>query len=179
MPPEDVAPTAVPLTRLRACQRAFGGQVRTFNFDGWRVHYRHLGEEGIAFSEPEQEERYRNLSDEERSEFAAKLRSLVDGADLERIRHRRDAQRLQAGMRLALRPTAARTRPAHRLRAPRPRARASRLRPVRRVARTVGSRGDPSPADEPPIAPKRSLLARQRAGFRAWTDAGEGVMPTA
>jgi hypothetical protein len=153
MPPDDVAPTAVPLSRLRACQRVFGGSTRVFNFNAagcrWRVHHRHLGEGGIAFDDPAQDQRYRNLSDEELREFTAKLRRLVDGADLERIRNRTRLQRLHAGMRLATRSPVRQAKP-RQPHEPRPRTREPRRRNVRagsRKARAPGSQGDDEPDD--------------------------------
>jgi hypothetical protein len=143
---DRVAPTAVPLSRLRAYQRTFGGAIRAFHFRAagcrWRVHYRHLGEGGIGFDDPAQDQRYRNLSDEEPHEFVAKLRALADGADYERIQHRLRQQRFQAGMRFATRPVVRAAMPRRRCE-PRPR---SRERSPRRTCRMGGAsrRGPPS-----------------------------------
>jgi hypothetical protein len=158
MPPDDgIGLTADPLPRLKARSRIFGGgPPRAFNFGAvgcrWRLYYRYLGEGGIAFPDPAQEKRYRNLSDEERREFTAKLRPLVDGADLERIQQRHRQQRFQAAMRLMTRPGVRSTMPRRRCEL-RPRV---RERSPRRTCRTAGAsrRGPPSRStDEDDLEP--------------------------
>jgi hypothetical protein len=152
---DEVAPTAGTLEYLLACQRRFGGSPpRVVNFTAagyrWRLYYRHLGEEGIAFPDSSQEERYRGLSDEERSEVAAKLRALVDGADLERIRRQTRNGRFEGGIRLSVgqarRPVPdLATGLLHRARG------TSRMHRARSVARSGASSRD-GPSDEPPLA---------------------------
>jgi hypothetical protein len=158
MQPPDVAPTADPLPQFLALRRVFGGG-RVINFTAvgcrWRLHYAHLGEGGIAFEDPAQEERYNGLSDEERSEFTGKLRSLIDAADLKRIQSQNRARRLHAGMRLATMPTAVhRAMPRIRCQ-PRPRTREHSSRRTR--AAGTGRRGPPSRSTDDPPEPEPPL----------------------
>jgi hypothetical protein len=145
------APTADPLPRFLALQRHFAsGRPRTLNFNAcgfnWRLYYRYFGEGGIAFPDSAQDERYRSLTDEQRSMFAGKLRSLVDAADLRRIRQRNLQRRFHHGMQLAAAPIA-RLPIGERPRcSPRPR---SREQSPRRACRAAVRRRGPPASDDP------------------------------
>jgi hypothetical protein len=171
--PLDVAPTADPLPRFLALRRRFGGG-RVINLAAvgfhWRLHYAHLGEGGIAFPDPAQEERYNGLSDEERSQFTEKLRALVDAADLERIQSQNRQRRFHAGMQLATMPTAAhRAMPRVRCQ-PRSRTREHSSRRTR--AAGTSRRGPPSRStDDPEPEPPLGGLALDH--FRLDLSAGE------
>jgi hypothetical protein len=158
--PSELAPpelTADPLPDFLAAQGLCGGgPARRVNFTAvgyrWRLYYRYLGDGGIAFPDAKQEQRFNSLSDQERTLFAAKLRSLVDAANLGRIRGQMRQQRFHAGMRLiAASMPAVRSIPQMRCNY-RPQARGTVRRRVA-VRRTCGSRASPSrprkPADKP------------------------------
>jgi hypothetical protein len=180
MPDDEVAaPTPETGERFLLIGKRFNyGPPRVFNFSTagchWRLYYHHLGEGGIAFPDPAQEERYCSLSSEERKDFIATLRGLVNEAELDRVRRANRRRQLHEAIRFSTR-MALRDRrrippttPIHQPKA------APENRPRRRRAALASgaSRRGP-PAEDPELAPPPSrppLTGAERDYLRAEVD---------
>jgi hypothetical protein len=171
---EVAAPTLEPVERFLLIGKRFSyGPPRVVNFSAadcsWRLYYHHLGEGGIAFPDPAQEDRYRSLSHEERKDFTATLRGLVEEADRDRVRRAKRRRQFHGAIRFSTATALLDRRhilprtivPQHNT------ARESRPQPRRAAATSAASRRGP-PSDDPELDPppsRRPPLPRAERTF--------------